>query len=413
MTDEITLAWLWLVMVLGVSSKTLLYLLEEDETGIELMNRLWAHPEYLDPKQRERLHTVTLDHARKVAEECERKGIGILHWEDARYPERLRRLEDAPGVLFYRGDVSLLNYGPLLTSVGTRHPSNYSVQVTRWLCTDLARSGILIVSGCAMGLDSISHQAALDAGKPTIGVLGCGVDYDYPRENRALREQIAQQGLLLSEYFPGSTPHRSHFPLRNRILAGISEATIVFEASARSGSLITAEYTVNQGKNLLCIPPADLFDPRYSGVMNYLRDGAYPVFNHLDVLYTFYMAYPHKMALYDDETVSRTKDSLIYAGEEQTEKTARRRRTVHAVQTPDAAPDTQKAPFVIPEEATEMQRKLLQCLQNGEQNINALCCEISSSFEETSVQLMEMEMLGWVVNVQRDCFALAPCHPEA
>lgn len=393
--------WLWLVMVFGVANKKLPEILQNTESVRELYYAL-HDPDcgLLNDKERSRLRKTSLEQAQQVLAYCEKNGIGIMTRDDEIYPDSLRHIYNPPCVLFYRGDPSLLHRGMLLTAVGTRRPSEYSRKVADWLCTDLARCNVIICSGCAVGLDAAAHWAAVRQETPTIGVLGCGVDFDYPHENRELKERIVKNGLLLSEYFPGTQPYGSHFPVRNRILAGISEAVLVLEAGAQSGSLITANLACEQGKSVFCVPPADLFDKRYSGVAGFLRDGAYPVFSYLDVLYAFYLKYPHKLSLYDEEETSRTQDSLLFAGEKP-ERPQRRARA--AVRT--GTEETAEA-FEIPENATEEQRRILAFLKDGGQSVNAVCVMLDMSFEETSMLMMEMEMEGWIVNTERDFFTL-------
>lgn len=402
MMQNKTIYWLWLRMIFGTDNIRLLGMLGSENNVRELYYAL-HDPDcgLLSDKERQRLKATSLEQAQNVLAHCEKNGIGIMTWEDALYPDRLRNIYNPPTVLFYRGDPTLLHRGMLLTCVGTRRPSDYSLRVATWLCTDLARCGVVIVSGCAMGLDSASHLAALEAGAPTIGVLGCGVDYDYPRDNRALRERIVQNGLLLSEYFPGVGSNAGHFPVRNRILAGISEAVLILEASHRSGSLITANCACEQGKSVFCVPPADVFDNRYSGVNNFLRDGAYPVFNYLDVLYAFYLKYPHKLKLYDDEDACRTQDSLLFRDETPKRRSAARRKKAEAPAEP-----VKVRLDIIPEEASEDERRVLEFLREGVQTSNEICCRLGLSFDEVSMLLLEMELNGWIVNTQRDLFSL-------
>ena len=398
-----TIYWLWLEMIFGVANVKLHDLIER-EGGVQPLYYALHDPDsaLLKEKERQKLRKTPLEQAKKIMEYCNQHQIGIITWDDALYPERLQQIYNPPVVLFYRGNPALLQEGMLLTCVGTRHPSEYSRKVADWICTDLARCNITICSGCAAGLDAVSHWAAVRQNTPTIAVLGCGVDFDYPKENRELKNRIVQNGLLLSEYFPGTQPFPANFPVRNRILAGIGEAVLVLEANSRSGSLITANLAVEQGKSVFCIPPADLFDKRYSGVVSFLRDGAYPVFNHLDVLYAFYLKYPHKLSLYDEEDASRTEDSLLFA-----EEKPRRVRRVRK-ESERSAPEPQESPkpYAFPEEANEQQRRILALLKDGAQNINAVCVMLGTSFEMTSMLMMEMEMLGWIVNTERDLFAL-------
>ncbi len=409
--DCTTKYWLWLVMVFGVANEKTLELVKMHDSLKELYYVL-HDPDCSLLTEKERLNSrrVSLEQSESVMDYCEKNGIGIMTWDSDLYPEMLRHIYNPPVLLFYKGNPGLLHETMLLTVVGTRHPSAYSRKVSAWLCHDLAKCNIILVSGCAVGLDASVHQAAIDEGKPTIGVLGCGVDYDYPRENRVLKQRIVGNGLLLSEYFPGTTPQPQNFPARNRILSGISEGVLVLEAGARSGALITANLACEQGRQVFCVPPADLFDPRYSGVVNFLRDGAYPVFNYLDVLYTYYLRYPHKLVLFDEEEACRTEDSLVFARQQPARKRSASRNAGRSkVQSRPAA---QKEPgeehpteHDIP--LTEQQQKVIDLLRSGGQNINAVCCILGISFEETSILMMELEMMGRIKNTERDIFMLA------
>ncbi len=407
MEQQNTKYWLWLVMVFGVSNEKSLELYRMHDSLKELYYVL-HDPDcsLLTEKERRNVRQIKLEQCESLMEYCEKNGIGIMTWDSALYPDALRHIYNPPIVLFYKGNPALLRESMLLTVVGTRRPSAYSMKVSQWLCHDLAKCNIVLVSGCAVGLDASAHSAAIAEGKPTIAVLGCGVDYDYPKENRALKEKIVQNGLLLSEYFPGTAPAPYHFPIRNRILSGISEGVLVLEASARSGALITANLACEQGKQVFCVPPADLFDARYSGVVNFLRDGAYPVFNYLDVLYTFYLHYPHKLTLFDEEDACRTEDSLIYA---ETSKSAKNRNKRAKIKAHSA--DTETAQKEQPEakrmEYSPLQQKAIALLKDGGQNINSICCHLGISFEETSILMMELEMMGCVENAERDIFVLA------
>ncbi len=407
--ESTTTYWLWLEMVFGVANVKLLELVRTAGSVRELYYTL-HDPDcgLLSEKEHERLRRTSLEQAKAVLLSCEKNGIGIMTWEDALYPDSLRTIYNPPCVLFYRGDPTILQQGMLLTVVGTRHPSDYSLKVANWLCGDLARCNLVLVSGCAVGLDAAAHRAAILANTPTIGVLGCGIDVDYPRENRELKARIVQNGLLLTEYFPGTQPKPAHFPVRNRILAGISEAVLVLEAGARSGSLITANLACEQGKSVFCVPPANLFESRYSGVVNFLRDGAYPVFNYLDVLYAFYLKYPHKLSLYDEEEASRTQDSLLF--EKQTEKRSKpvspRRSVVKRVQPKPQTAPAEPQPYQFPAEATAQQRKILEFLKSGGKTTNAICRHLGVKFEGVAVDLMDMEMAGWIENNERDIYTL-------
>ncbi len=396
--------WLWLVMVFGTANPKTLEIVQMHSTPKELYYVL-HDPDcsLLAEKERQNVRKIRLEQAESVAAYCEKNGIGIMTWDSELYPESLRHIFNPPLVLFYQGDPAILSGSMMLTVVGTRRPSEYSKRVADWLCHDLARCNIVLASGCAVGLDAAAHRAAIAEGTPTVAVLGCGVDYDYPKENRELKQKIVQNGLLLSEYFPGTTPFPGNFPVRNRILAGISEATLVLEAGARSGSLITANLACEQGKQVFCVPPADLFDARYSGVASFLRDGAYPVFNYLDILYTYYLQYPHKLTMFDEENATRTQDSLIFDTQQPAKKAAPARRQVKAVPIKEEPVQESEEPSGW---MTQEHRTILEMLREGGQSSNEICNRLHMNFQEASLLTLELELQGYIMNTHTDRFEL-------
>ena len=205
----------------------------------------------------------------------ERHQIRVLLWGQADYPAALESLADPPGVLFYQGALSALRQRRKISFVGSRRASYKGLRATRKLARELSERRICVVSGLARGIDAASHEGCLQGGSPTIAVLGCGLDTVYPRENAALREQILDQGgLLLSEFAPGEKPLSWHFPVRNRIISGLSDALVVMEARRNSGSLITVQWALDQGREVFAYP-GDPEMPSYSeGNDQLLRDGA-------------------------------------------------------------------------------------------------------------------------------------------
>ena len=172
---------------------------------------------------------------------------------DPRYPAQLREIYDPPVMLFARGRAELLQ-ATLFGVVGTRRPTPYGLAATERLAGDLARAGLVIVSGMARGIDTTAHKAALAAGGDTVAVLGCGVDVVYPAENRKLAEELASKGLILSEFAMGSTAFPQNFPIRNRIISGIGVGLLVVEGAQYSGSAITARLAIDQGKEVFAVP---------------------------------------------------------------------------------------------------------------------------------------------------------------
>lgn len=200
---------------------------------------------------------------------------------DNSFPEILREIPSTPKGLYVAGNLPEL---PMISIVGTRRPTRYGEEITYNLARDLAKSGFCIVSGLALGVDSIVHRAVVDTGGITVAVLGCGLDNPYPSSNRGLFERIiASGGAVISEYPNGTAPYKSHFPARNRIIAGLGLVTIVTEADAKSGSLITANFALQANRMVMAIP-GNITSPRSAGPNNLIKNGAQLITNASDVL---------------------------------------------------------------------------------------------------------------------------------
>jgi DNA processing protein len=199
-----------------------------------------------------------------------------------RYPAALAAIHDPPPLLWTRGRVESLR-GPMVAIVGSRAASPYALQVARKLGSDLARRNVTVVSGMARGVDSAAHQGAIDGGGVTIAVFGCGVDVIYPPEHASLAARICERGALLSEFPPETPPLPPYFPQRNRIISGLSLAVVIVEAAEKSGSLITARFALEQGREVLAVP-GNILGGRNSGAHALLRDGAKIVEGADDIL---------------------------------------------------------------------------------------------------------------------------------
>ncbi|MCR5219380.1 MAG: DNA-processing protein DprA [bacterium] len=204
----------------------------------------------------------------------------VLTWHSPDYPALLREIYDPPAILFTRGSCET---GNCLAVVGTRKGTAAMLAFTRDLCRGAARAGLTIVSGAARGIDGSAHVGALDGGGKTIAVLGCGIDVAYPAEHRELLERICAQGMLISEYPPGTKPLAGHFPARNRIIAGLARGVLVVEASATSGALITADFALQNGREVFAVP-GPVYAESSTGANRLLGDGAHLVMELGDLL---------------------------------------------------------------------------------------------------------------------------------
>jgi DNA processing protein len=215
---------------------------------------------------------ILRDRAERAVQRASDLGIRPIGRLDPPYPAALGSLSDAPVVLWVAGDPAVLD-GRLVAVVGSRAASPYGLEVAGRLAEDLARSGVTVVSGLARGCDAAAHRGALAGGGPTVAVLGCGADVCYPAEHAALHTEIQGNGAVVSEYPPGTPPRPGHFPLRNRLISGLSRGVVVVEASERSGSLITAGCALDQGREVMAVP-GTVFGARHRGSHALLRDGA-------------------------------------------------------------------------------------------------------------------------------------------
>jgi DNA processing protein len=216
------------------------------------------------------------------------RGVRLLRRND--FPELLRHIHDPPRVLFLRGRASQEVLGqPAVAIVGARACSRYGALVARMLGRELAAAGLVVVSGLARGVDGEAHRGALESGGITVAVLGCGIDRDYPATHAELARRICDQGLVVSEYEPGVEPAPWRFPARNRIIAGLAAATVIVEARERSGALITADFALEDGREVFAVP-GEITGTLSTGTNRLLRQGATPLTSSEDVLELFGLA---------------------------------------------------------------------------------------------------------------------------
>jgi len=237
----------------------------------------------LSPKLTGRVAQVRTDvDLDKLLARITAQGIEILTWEDDLYPARLKEIDQPPPVLYVRGTLTNEDAWSVAV-VGTRRVSAYGRQVTEEIGSYLAGNGVTVVSGLARGVDAIAHQSALKAGGRTIAVLGCGVDRIYPPEHAQLAGKMIANGALVSDYAPGTPPEASNFPPRNRIISGLSVATVVVEAGETSGALITAQFAIDQGREVFAVP-GNILAPQSKGTNRLIAQGARPLLSVRDLL---------------------------------------------------------------------------------------------------------------------------------
>ena len=281
-----TVYWVWLQQALGYAGNKILdvlsrYTFAEDFYRSSLSDKLSCG--YWSASEREALADLSLEKAVGIINRCSECGIDIVTVGDVNYPEQLSSIAAPPIVLYTKGDISAVNSGLAIAIVGTRSATEYGRHTAFRFGCDLARNGVTVVSGGALGIDSCAHKGAVQAGGKTVCVLGCGLEYEYLKSNKDLRSVIAKNGLLVSEYPPDYPATRFTFPARNRLISGLSRGVLVVEAGERSGSLITANLALEQGRDVFSIP-GSITSSVSQGTNKLIKLGAKAVTDVTDIL---------------------------------------------------------------------------------------------------------------------------------
>jgi DNA processing protein len=245
----------------------------EDKNLLKILNNSWNDKKIND------INTILLNN-----------DINIACFNDSLYPEKLKLYDDAPSILFYKGDISKLNCGLSISIVGSRKCTSYGTNATTVISSELSKKKINIISGMAKGVDTYAHRSCLSNDGFTCAVLGSGLDVIYPKENRALYDSISSTGCIISEYLPGTQPFAYNFPTRNRIISELSNIVIIVEAGIKSGSLITATFALEQGIDVMVVP-GSIFSDQSKGSNKLIKDGAYPLTSIEDVFQLLDMDY--------------------------------------------------------------------------------------------------------------------------
>jgi DNA processing protein len=254
----------------------------------------WRMSPVLVPRQIEKLCESTEAQANEVLATCKMNGWQVVPYDDPHYPERLRSIFNPPAVLYVDGELPDIDNSIVIGIVGTRRASDYAVKAADVMSRGIAERGAIVASGGALGVDTAAHNGAMLAGGKTIAVLGCGLGTKYLMENKPLRDAVVKNGALITEFQPFTPASKYTFPIRNRIISGISLGVLVVEASVKSGSLITANYALEQGKDVFALP-CSILDPAFAGTNKLIDDGAIVATKPLDLLYPYAEEYGVKI----------------------------------------------------------------------------------------------------------------------
>lgn len=389
--------WLWLLLVMQPHNPKTNEILKQcggDATAAARKIRDGDFP-FINEKEKKRAEQVRMSTIRPILEQCRKHDIRIVTLDDDDYPKLLREIKNPPILLFVCGNINILNERISLAAVGTREISKYGGAVTELICSPVAKVGINIVSGLAVGADTAAHRAALDAGGVTVGVLACGMFVNYPTQSADLkREIILKGGVLISELLPTARVYSAYFHQRNRIISGLCSGTLVTEAGGKSGALITAEHAVEQGRNVFCIPPHDIFSPHFEGVVPLLREGAIPVFGYSDILDRLLAEYPDKTLIKKmiDKPIEKVppKTKNKPAKENAPERTASAPKETSAEKTKTILSDDLIS-SLDPNEAA-----VIKILAENPSQADVLMERSGLNFSELSETIANLEILGYI-----------------
>ncbi len=309
------LYWVALQTALGIPCRkfsAILSVFGTPEQVFEATEQELKESGVLAPKQIKNILAKPYEKAKEIYYDCKRAGIDIYTPEHPLYPNGLRYIDDMPCVLYGKGTLPPLDGKPVIGVVGSRKPTAYGKLVTRRIAQILGVAGVVVVSGGALGIDSVAHRGAIEVGGTTIGVLGCGILDPYLSSNRTLRRQIANNGCLLTEYPPKEPATRYSFPARNRLIAALSVGVVVVEAGEKSGSLITADFAMEQGKDVFVVP-GSIMSPGFMGSNGLISNGAHSVFGGMDVLNVYRQEYASDLNMNQAEALHRQqlKERLV------------------------------------------------------------------------------------------------------
>ncbi|MCQ2464549.1 MAG: DNA-processing protein DprA [Oscillospiraceae bacterium] len=396
------LYWVVLAGIFGPANPNLWKLMNTCESPSEGYRRISEGRFPLTAAEKAAYTLWTPSKASETAAECEKKKIQIVTFSDECYPSKLKTVFNPPAVLYAIGNTDCLNDELTIGIVGTRNPSSYGYKAAFRISEELAKVGFTTVSGFAAGIDSAAHRGTLRAGGRTVAVLGCGLDNDYPKVNSDIRGAVSENGVLVSEFPPGTLPLGRNFPLRNRIISGLSLGVFVAEAPMKSGALITADTAIEQGRDVFCLPPQDIFSKSCHGVVRYLRDGAVPVFSHLDIIYEYMTAFSHRLTPLkpsDDYNAGRT-DSFVFSestGEAPVKKKTRQKKNSEIQESPGTLPDFN---------FTENQKKIAEALVCGPLHLDEISEAAETGMQDLLMEITDMEISGMVVSLPGKIYRL-------
>ncbi|MGN0624744.1 MAG: DNA-processing protein DprA [Oscillospiraceae bacterium] len=376
--------WIWLSNALGAGSSRINDIVACFETAEHFYTEKktgFRHVEFLTAAEKQKLIDASLSDALRLKERTLDQGYRILTPDQKEYPNRLRNIYAMPAVLYIDGTLDGLDDNVAITLVGARKCSDYGRTVAADLGRGLARMGAVVITGMARGIDGAAHEAALLAGGSTIAVLGCGLDIVYPPEHMTLRRETPMRGAVISEFPLGAKPEGFHFPIRNRLMSALSLGVVVVEGELSSGSLITANYALEQGKDVFAVP-GSVLSGLSKGPFRLLQAGAIPVSCAGDILEEYRYRYAAKI---DWRVPVEQNERKMPSAESQSKKVDLAQPVVPIRKKRD-----------LPPECDENIREIYEVLSEIPINADEIAARTQKNPAEVLTALSELEIMGYI-----------------
>lgn len=402
-----TVYWIWLTNALGYNNpkyKKIFELYEDVEEFFIKGEKEWRFCGIFTQKEMDSLKNSTLDDAKQIISKSIQLGYSIIDLDDDVYPQCLFNIYAPPAVIYVSGELPDIDNRLSIAIVGTRKPKEYGVRHSYNIAYNLAKAGVTIVSGGALGVDCASHRGALNAQGVTICVLGCGINADYLPDNAQMRANITFKGALISEYPPDTPPLSYHFPARNRIISALSDGVLIVEAGEKSGSLITANLALEQGKELFALMGAA--DSKYDlGSNKLIKDGcAIPVTEYKDVLNSFENLYVTKA--YDEEYFASAEEIEVIPIKGSKPEKIKDKKTVE-VNNINKQIDNKPLPVHRDDVKLSIEEaEVYHCIGNKPLHIDEISLKLNTRVFKILPVITKLEMLGLIKSTQGRCYIL-------
>ena len=397
--------WLWLVNLPSISSTKITLLLERFETVEKIYQAQKSDFEGIDKigkREIDALCNKDLAKANEIIKKLDEVGAYTLCFDDKHYPDMLRYCYEPPYVLYAMGEKLDFNNMLFISVVGSRECSDYGMDATDEICTALAENGVVIVSGMARGIDSAAHRSALKAGAKTVAFLGCGIDVVYPPENDELMRAIAQNGMVITEFAPTTAPYSKNFPIRNRLIGAFSRGVLLVEARENSGTLITANWALENGRDVFALP-GDYNREGSAGCNELIKSGgAKLVMCAEDIL----EEYVYELENMDMGKYGRAEPVFVeVAARKQSKKAHNENNSVNNESNKDNKRniDVNNPRYDV---LDEKQKHIIELLANGDMHIDQICRAVDMSASEAAAAMTLMELYGFVIALAGKMFAL-------